>query len=403
MTDISHFTLRGAARRRSAASTSASSHPPVVVLPSKQTQAGQRLRVAGLCFIALEAVFIMAMPHPHWNLKHIPKLTIHRFKAEAPDVEALSSYAETINPPPSDVVMPPPSMPDFNIEVTAERIAPPILDLIGPELPEAEMAPDPALDSEVAPPVPPTPLQLAKPKAPPEVAVSIVKDKLIDTPAMRLPRIAEFKSLFRKPVGNDGSITERMLGEARRRLEAGDDTSALAIYEHILTREKMSRAALAGEALIMYRQSRSSEAPGAEHQQTRDAKDIKADISLISALGAWGALAGSEELQHLAERGAALAPEQVALARGLSHQGNFEAALAHARDAEQSEPNNPFFQLDLAILYDQYGNAAAVPLYLKVLNLYETMENAPSDLPLPLSAIRERVTDLETQGLDPQR
>jgi len=288
-----------------------------------------------------------------------------------PDLEATAKPAETITPPPMNAVAPVPITP---------------------------ILPKPALD-EIA--VPAAHLQMPDPPAPDNIQLASVTDPAIAAIAAQLPDMQPQPQKIGAQITIRSSGLEtidRRLIEAQSRLDAGDDDGALALYEQILAHDKNSRAALAGKAFALQRTSQYEAAVTTGRALLRLAPhDAQARVNFVAALGAWGTPEATNELQRMADLRPGYAPVEAALAQALAKQGDMKVALAHARRATQAEPDNILYRLDLAIVYDQAGDAPrAIASYRVALRAYEETDDRSAVLPISLAAIRSRVGYLET-------
>jgi len=151
---------------------------------------------------------------------------------ELPDPEQAQAYAETVMPPPANIVAPIPELPALPDDLEKQ-----------PSFSRPKIRPrHSAADLEPASAYPAPPVETAKA----DPAIAIIADKIKDTPAMQddaahiavqdagIPRLGTIRSIRRRP-----------------KLDADDDESALAIYDRILARNPSNRAALAGKAAAL--------------------------------------------------------------------------------------------------------------------------------------------------------
>lgn len=300
------------------------------------------------------------------------------------DPEASTGYVETINPPPSDVVVPIPIV--SQLPPSLEKLAGNSIDLsAGIALPASSLqVPDP----EAADPT----LAGDQAKVTTKDDVAAIAAAINDTPALAdsaKPKI-EVRNI-------DAPIIGHMIEEARISLEAGDNEGAMAIYNRILTHQHNNRAALAGQAFAAQRAGDYETAVKADHHLLAlDQGNEDARINLVAALSAWDAAPALKELQHLVQAHPDFAPGHVALAQRLAGDGKVLLALPHMEHAVELEPENVTYKLDLAVTYDKLGHSGeAVELYREVLKVWEALDGRTPVLPVSRASIRQRVGYLE--------
>jgi tetratricopeptide (TPR) repeat protein len=303
-----------------------------------------------------------------------------------PDPEAAEPYAETMIPPPSDVVVPVPIVSE--LPPALEKEAGNSIDLsAGIALPASSLqVPDPDI--------------AAAPEAAPVDPVTVVAAAIADAPAVLKeypkprndppPRI-EVHNVSTPIIGN-------LIDEAQAKLEAGDAEGAIADYNRILAHDRHNHPALTGLAFAAQRAGDYAAAAKANRGLLAlDPDNDAARINLVAALGAWDAPPALKELQHMAASSPDYAPAQMALAEALARQGQGLAALAHAKRAVELDPDNIVYTLDLAATYDKLGHSGeAIEQYEQVLKASDEAEDGASPaLPVSRASIRQRVNYLE--------
>lgn len=325
--------------------------------------------------------------HGAWRIPHIslslsiPDLS---FFTNQRDPEANAPYAETINPPPADVVIPIPIVAD--LPPSAEKIAGNSPDLsAGIALPASSLqVPDPDI--------------AAAPKAAEIDPVTVVAAAIADAPAALKdlksqndpPSQIEVRSASTPAIG-------RLIDDAKAELDAGDNEGALADYNRVLARDRHNRAALMGQAYAAQQAGDYATAVKADRALLAiDPDDDTARVNLVAALGVWQAPQALKELQHQVETRPDLAPAQMALADVLVRRGDVLGALKHAQRASELEPDNPVYMLGLAVTYDKLGHSSeAVEHYRQVLKAGETLDGRTTTLPVSRTAILQRTAYLE--------
>jgi tetratricopeptide (TPR) repeat protein len=230
-------------------------------------------------------------------------------------------------------------------------------------------------------------------------AIEVVAEKISDLPALH--DVTSQKNPVQTVTFHPGqAVTEdQILSDAHALLMSGDDPAALALYGQVLKRDKTSRAALEGKMFVLQRMGQGAQAVEVGHRLIEiDPDNATAQANLVTALGQSALPASMKELEKRVAANPGDAPAQVALAKLLAHRGYFDKAFAHLNSAIKSAPNNISYRLALAVLYDSAGYPNdAVLLYRQVLRAAMN-EDDPSQLPLSLNAVRQRMTYLETSS-----
>ncbi len=250
---------------------------------------------------------------------------------------------------------------------------------------------------------PPSPEDLA-PVPDGDPAVAVVAEKINDLPV--ITNVSHENPIAHSVVFHHvpALTEEQLLNDAHLLLESGEDQAALGLYNRVLAHDKNSPAALAGKMYSLQRTGQYEDAIEVGHRLLQiDPENADAHANLVTALGQSQLPAAMTELQHIVETNPNDAHARAALARLLVRRGYFEQAFAQLSRAAKLAPDNIFFRLDLAILYDRANHTAdAINLYRQVIRAVADQDE-PQRLPLSPVAIRQRVEYLEAMLTTPER
>ncbi|MGE3623065.1 MAG: tetratricopeptide repeat protein [Bdellovibrionales bacterium] len=315
-----------------------------------------------------------------WYGNQLGVLRMPKLDAELmlPDPESIPSYAETIIPPPADVVVPRPVLPPASDSPT--RIADFSFDTSVPKAGILLPVPSDMASTSIMP----------APEKSPVVAVqksyAAGEEKVAD-PEKHAARI---------DVRNPEAALADALRDAEAGMKAGNPQAALALYNRILKNDRNNRAALAGKSMAAQRAGKYKLAvDSARRLLALEPKNEAVRTNLVAMLGAWGTPDAVKELQRMVKKEPKYARAHSMLGQMLVRRNTPLKALPYARRAAKLEPENLVYRLNLAITYDQLGRSnEAVPLYKDVLIRFDENDDVPN-LPVPPGAIQERVTYLE--------
>lgn len=216
--------------------------------------------------------------------------------------------------------------------------------------------------------------------------IAVVSEKITDAPAALASQKAAEVAFETAATRSNESLLE----DAHLLLEAGDDQGALSLYDQVLASDKQNRPALAGKVFVAQRSNQYEVAVDAARQLLRlDPRDSTARTNFITVLGKSPKPSAMAELQRMVDARPNDARARVALSQLLLRRGYFEQAHSEIGRAIQIEPDNLYYKLHLAILYDRAEQGErALPLYQQVLRSY-AQDGRP--LPSSLTPVRQRV------------